>query len=226
MIKIQDVHRNYRIGDTVVKALRGVTLEIEQGEFLSIAGPSGSGKTTLLNLIGCIDSADSGEIFIDGEAVSKKDKKELALFRRRSLGFVFQTFNLIPVLTACENVAFVLSLLGYNDRDIKQKTMLLLAEVGLEGEEKRLPSKLSGGQQQRVAIARALVKNPQIVLADEPTANLDSKTGGSILKLMQDMNTRYNTTFIFSTHDPMVMDYAHRLLQLHDGMISSDERRK
>ncbi|HEB32160.1 MAG TPA: ABC transporter ATP-binding protein [Spirochaetes bacterium] len=226
MIKIQDVHRNYRIGDTVVKALRGVTLEIEQGEFLSIAGPSGSGKTTLLNLIGCIDSADSGEIFIDGEAVSKKDKKELALFRRRSLGFVFQTFNLIPVLTAYENVAFVLSLLGYNDRDIKQKTMLLLAEVGLEGEEKRLPSKLSGGQQQRVAIARALVKNPQIVLADEPTANLDSKTGGSILKLMQDMNTRYNTTFIFSTHDPMVMDYAHRLLQLHDGMISSDERRK
>jgi putative ABC transport system ATP-binding protein len=226
MIKIQDVQRNYLTGDTVVKALRGVTLEIEQGEFLSIAGPSGSGKTTLLNLIGCIDRADTGEIFIDGEAVSEKDKKELALFRRRNLGFIFQTFNLIPVLTAYENVAFALSLLGYNDRDINQKTMSLLAEVGLEGEEKRLPSKLSGGQQQRVAIARALVKEPRIVLADEPTANLDSKTGESILKLMQDMNTRYNTTFIFSTHDPMVMDYAQRLLQLHDGMISSDKRRK
>jgi len=226
MIKIHDVKRNYRTGDTVVKALRGVTLEIEQGEFLSIAGPSGSGKTTLLNLIGCIDRADSGEIFIDEEAVSEKDKKELALFRRHKLGFIFQTFNLIPVLTAYENVAFALSLLGYNDRDIKQKTLALLAEVGLEGEEKRLPSKLSGGQQQRVAIARALVKNPRIVLADEPTANLDSKTGESVLKLMRDMNTRYSTTFIFSTHDPMVMDYAQRLLQLHDGMISSDERRK
>jgi putative ABC transport system ATP-binding protein len=226
MIKIKDLHRNYRTGDTVVKALRGVTLDIDQGEFISIAGPSGSGKTTLLNLIGCIDQADSGDILINGQAVSDKDKKELALFRRRNLGFIFQTFNLIPVLTAYENVAFALSLLGYNERDIRQKTMQLLAEVGLEGEEKRLPSKLSGGQQQRVAIARALVKNPQIVLADEPTANLDSETGESILKLMRDMNARYNTTFIFSTHDPMVMDYARRLLQLHDGRISSDERRK
>jgi putative ABC transport system ATP-binding protein len=226
MIKIKDLHRNYRAGDTVVKALRGVSLEIDQGEFLSIAGPSGSGKTTLLNLIGCIDRADSGDILINGQAVSEKDKKELALFRRRNLGFVFQTFNLIPVLTAYENVAFALSLLGYNEKDIREKSMDLLAEVGLEGEEKRLPSKLSGGQQQRVAIARALVKKPQIVLADEPTANLDSKTGESTLKLMRDMNSRYNTTFIFSTHDPMVMDYARRLLQLHDGQISSDERRK
>ena len=155
-----------------------------------------------------------------------KDKKELALFRRRNLGFIFQTFNLIPVLTAFENVAFALSLLGYDEKEIRKKTMLLLKEVGLEGEEKRLPSKLSGGQQQRVAIARALVKNPMIVLADEPTANLDSKTGESILKLMRDMNERHNTTFIFSTHDPMVMDHAHRVLQLHDGMVISDSRRK
>ena len=225
MIRVENVQRNYRTGDTIVKALRGVTLEIDQGEFLSIAGPSGSGKTTLLNLIGCIDRADSGEIFINGQAVSGKNNKELALFRRQKLGFVFQTFNLIPVLTAYENVAFTLSLLGYNEREIKEKTMFLLAEVGLEGREKSFPLKLSGGQQQRVAIARALVKKPEIVLADEPTANLDSETGKSVLALMENMNARYKTTFIFSTHDPMVMDYAHRLVQLHDGRISSDKRR-
>lgn len=226
MIKINQLIRNYKTGDTIVKALRGVTLEIDQGEFLSIAGPSGSGKTTLLNLVGCIDRADSGEIFIDGQAVSAKNKKELALFRRHKLGFVFQTFNLIPVLTAFENVSFSLSLLGFNEKEIREKTMAMLAEVGLEGIENRLPAKLSGGQQQRVAIARALVKEPRIVLADEPTANLDSKTGEAILKLMEDMNAGHNTTFIFSTHDPMVMDYAHRLVQLHDGKIIKDERRK
>lgn len=226
MIKVENVKRNYRTGDTVVKALRGVTLEIDQGEFLSIAGPSGSGKTTLLNLVGCIDRADSGEIFIDGQAVSAKNKKELALFRRHKLGFVFQTFNLIPVLTAFENVSFSLSLLSFNEKEIREKTMSILAEVGLEGIENRRPAKLSGGQQQRVAIARALVKEPSIVLADEPSANLDSKTGEAILKLMEDMNARHNTTFIFSTHDPMVMDYAHRLVQLHDGKIIKDERRK
>jgi len=226
MIKVKNVKRNYRTGDTVVKALRGVTLEIDQGEFLSIAGPSGSGKTTLLNLVGCIDRADSGEIFIDGQAVSAKNKKELALFRRHKLGFVFQTFNLIPVLTAFENVSFSLSLLSFNEKEIREKTMSILAEVGLEGIENRRPAKLSGGQQQRVAIARALVKEPSIVLADEPSANLDSKTGEAILKLMEDMNARHNTTFIFSTHDPMVMDYAHRLVQLHDGKIIKDERRK
>jgi len=226
MIKINQLIRNYKTGDTIVKALRGVTLEIDQGEFLSIAGPSGSGKTTLLNLVGCIDRADSGEIFIDGQAVSAKNKKELALFRRHKLGFVFQTFNLIPVLTAFENVSFSLSLLGFNEKEIREKTMAMLAEVGLEGIENRRPAKLSGGQQQRVAIARALVKEPSIVLADEPSANLDSKTGKAILKLMEDMNARHNTTFIFSTHDPMVMDYAHRLVQLHDGKIIKDERRK
>jgi len=226
MIKIDRIKRSYKIGDTVVKALRGVTLTIEQGEFLSIAGPSGSGKTTLLNLIGCIDRADSGEIFINGEAVSAKNKKELALFRRHKLGFIFQTFNLIPVLNAFENVSFPLSLLSFNEKEIRERSMAMLAEVGLEGRVDSRPAKLSGGQQQRVAIARALVKEPQIVLADEPTANLDSKTGKAILKLMEDMNARYNTTFIFSTHDPMVMDYAHRLVQLHDGKIIKDERRK
>ena len=225
MIRIDNVSRNYRNGDIVVRALRGVTLSMERGEFISIAGPSGSGTTTLLNLIGCIDRPDSGEIFIDGEAVSERTKKELALLRREKLGFVFQTFNLIPVLTALENVSFVLSLLGIRENEIRERSRAALAEVGLSGKEDVLPGRLSGGQQQRVAVARALVKEPGIVLADEPTANLDSKTGEEILKLMEKLNRDHGTTFIFSTHDPMVMDYAHRLVNLHDGTIVSDERR-
>lgn len=225
MITIEDVYKTYTSGETEVKALRGVTLGIEAGEFLSIAGPSGSGKTTLLNLIGSIDTADSGKIVIDGETVSEKDKRERALFRRNKLGFIFQTYNLIPVLTAYENVSFTLSLLKIDEREVRERTMNLLAEVGLEGMEDRLPSRLSGGQQQRVAVARALVKEPQIVLADEPTANLDSGTGESILELMRKLNVKHGTTFIFSTHDSMVMDFARRLVNLHDGKIVSDERR-
>ena len=225
MIKIDKVSRNYRTGEIVVQALVDVSLEAEQGEFLSIAGPSGSGKTTLLNLVGCIDRPDSGEIFIDGEPVSARNKKELAMFRREKLGFVFQTFNLIPVLTAYENVSFVLSLLDIRESEVKARSMAMLAEVGLDGKENVLPGRLSGGQQQRVAIARALVKDPRIVLADEPTANLDSKTGEDTLKLMERLNEKHNTTFIFSTHDPMVMDFAHRLVSLHDGRVISDERR-
>jgi putative ABC transport system ATP-binding protein len=207
-----------------VRALRGVSLEIEKGEFLSIAGPSGSGKTTLLNLIGCIDRADEGEIHIDGRAVSALNARELALFRRENLGFIFQSFNLIPVLSAWENVALTLSLLGLNDREARARSNAMLAEVGLEGKEESLPTKLSGGEQQRVAIARALVKEPAIVLADEPTANLDSENGEAILKIMEEMNRRRETIFIFSTHDPMVMDFAHRLVRLHDGLIASDQR--
>ena len=225
MIEINKVYRSYRTGDIVVKALEDVSLSVRQGEFLSIAGPSGSGKTTLLNLIGCIDRPDSGEIVIDGEAVSTRSRKELALFRRGRLGFVFQTFNLIPVLTALENVSFVLSLLGLKDDEIRERSIAMLEEVGLSGREDALPGTLSGGQQQRVAVARALVKRPGIVLADEPTANLDSKTGEEILKLMEELNRRHDTTFIFSTHDPMVMDYARRLVKLHDGRVVSDERR-
>jgi putative ABC transport system ATP-binding protein len=225
MIKIDNVVRDYHTGETVVHALRGVSLEIGKGEFISIAGPSGSGKTTLLNLIGCIDSLDGGEISIKGEPVSTMGKKDKTNFRRNNLGFVFQTYNLIPVLTAYENVAFVLSLLDVEERDVKTRTMEMLREVGLEGMENRRPSRLSGGQQQRVAIARALVKSPEIILADEPTANLDSETGEEILKLMKEMNRKHETTFIFSTHDRMVMDYAERLILLHDGQIKSDERR-
>lgn len=225
MIEVKKIVKDYQSGETVVHALRGVDLSVEKGEFLSIAGPSGSGKTTLLNLIGCIDTADSGEILINESAVSGKNKKELALFRRDNLGFVFQSFNLIPVLTAYENVAFALNLLNLKNGEVRERTMTILKEVGLEGMEDRRPAKLSGGQQQRVAVARALVKNPEIILADEPTANLDSDTGREVLELMEKMNERYNTTFIFSTHDRMVMDFAHRLVKLHDGRITGDERR-
>ncbi len=225
VIRISNVERTYRAGETEVRALRGVTLAIAPGEFLAIAGPSGSGKTTLLNLIGCIDRPDAGEITIDGKAVSRMDNRELALFRRQRLGFVFQTFNLIPVLTAAENVELALSLLGAGEREARERSRAFLAEVGLAGRENSLPGKLSGGQQQRVAIARALVKQPAIVLADEPTANLDSDNGGAILELMERMNERHGTTFVFSTHDPMVMGRAHRLVRLHDGTIASDERR-
>ncbi|NCC65890.1 MAG: ABC transporter ATP-binding protein [Spirochaetia bacterium] len=226
MIKIENVSRNYKTGETIVRALKSVSMNIQPGEFLSIAGPSGSGKTTLLNLIGCIDSLDAGEIYIHNKAISTMNKEEKTKFRRNNLGFIFQTYNLIPVLSAYENVSFVLSLLDVPADEIRKRTYEVLKEVGLEGMEDRRPHKLSGGQQQRIAIARALVKNPQIILADEPTANLDSKTGEEILKLMKRMNEKYKTTFIFSTHDQMVMDYASRLIQLHDGAIVSDERRQ
>jgi putative ABC transport system ATP-binding protein len=225
MIEVKGIVKDYQSGETAVHALRGVDLSIEQGEFLSIAGPSGSGKTTLLNLIGCIDTADEGEILIDGARVSDMNRKEQALFRRENLGFIFQTFNLIPVLTAYENVAFSLSLLNLKNGEIRERTMTILREVGLEGMEDRRPAKLSGGQQQRVAVARALVKNPQIILADEPTANLDSDTGRSVLELMARMNAARDTTFIFSTHDQMVMEFARRLVRLHDGRITEDHRR-
>jgi putative ABC transport system ATP-binding protein len=225
MIKVDKVTKDYTVGQTKVHALRRVSLEIEKGEFLSIAGPSGSGKTTLLNLIGCLDKATTGEIYIAGEAVSSKNKKELALLRRRRLGFVFQSFNLIPVLSAYENVSFALSLLGINGSQIRERTYGILAEVGLKGMETRLPGELSGGQQQRVAVARALIKEPDVVLADEPTANLDSGTGREILDLMAALNRKHGTTFVFSTHDKMVMDFAQRLVRLHDGEITGEERR-
>ena len=225
MIKVENVTKDYKVGETTVHALRGVSLTIDGGEFLSIAGPSGSGKTTLLNLIGCLDKTTSGDIIIDNEPVSEKNRKELALFRRVKLGFVFQTFNLIPVLKANKNVSFALSLLKVSPAELRDRTMALLAEVGLGGMEERYPRELSGGQQQRVAIARALIKKPAIVLADEPTANLDSTTGEEILHLMQGLNEKHKTTFVFSTHDPMVMDHARRLIQLHDGLVTSDERR-
>ena len=225
MIRVSDVSKSYIDGDVEVKALRGVTMQIDRGEFVSIAGPSGSGKTTLLNLIGCIDDLDAGEIFIEDVPISTLDKKALTELRRARIGFIFQTFNLIPVLSAYENVSLALSLLNLPKDEVRDRTMMLLREVGLEGMEHRRPAKLSGGQQQRVAIARALVKEPIVVLADEPTANLDSVTGESVLRLMKTVNEQHGTTFVFSTHDPMVMEFAGRLCRLHDGLLESEERR-
>jgi len=225
MISAQAVHKTYIDGETQVHALRGIDLSIGEAEFLAIAGPSGSGKSTLLNIIGCIDTPDSGEVQVDGEQVTGKKTRDLVEIRRAKIGFVFQNFNLIPVLTAYENVAMSLALLGMREAEMRQRSMAMLAEVGLQGMEDRRPSRLSGGQQQRVAVARALVKEPLIVLADEPTANLDSETGEAILKLMLELNSRLGTTFVFSTHDKMVMEYARRLCLLHDGLIISDERR-
>lgn len=225
MIKINNLVKNYQSGDTVVNALKGVTVDIENGEFTAIAGPSGSGKTTMLNIIGCIDSLDSGSVFIGNREVSAMSKIAKSSFRRHNLGFIFQSYNLIPVLTAFENVAFPLNLLNIHEKEIKERVYTMLEEVGLKGMEHRVPSQLSGGQQQRVSIARALVKNPTLVLADEPTANLDSHTGRDILDLMLEMNKKHRTTFIFSTHDQMVMDCAKRLLYLHDGEVVKDEMR-
>ncbi len=225
LISIRNVTKVYRSGTTEVSALRGVSLEVNRGELLAIAGPSGSGKSTLLNLIGCLDAASSGEVLIDDQAVSGLTRKQLALFRRNHLGFVFQSFNLIPVLTAYENVSLALSLLTLDAGEVRTRSLEMLGEVGLQDMTGRRPAELSGGQQQRVAIARALVKEPQIVLADEPTANLDSETGEGLLELMRRLNRQLGSTFIFSTHDAMVMDYADRLVRLQDGRIVADERR-
>lgn len=225
LLSVVDLIKDYNVGETVVHALRGVTTEVEKGEFTAVAGPSGSGKSTLLNLIGCLDRPTSGKVFIKDVDVSSYSKKELANIRRETIGFVFQTFNLIPILTAFENVAFPLSLLRESADDTEKKVNQILGDVGLGGMEHRYPRELSGGQQQRVAIARALVKEPGIILADEPTANLDSGTGAEILDLMRELNESKQATFIFSTHDPMVIERATRVINLHDGQISSDERK-
>jgi len=225
MIAVEKVKRTYVSGDLRVEALRGIDVNFDSGEFVSIAGPSGSGKTTLLNIIGCIDRLDEGRVIIDDKNVGEMNKLERAAFRRNELGFIFQSYNLIPVLTAYENVSFALSLINDDKKEVKSKTRAILAEVGLEDMMDRLPTKLSGGQQQRVAVARALVKNTKIILADEPTANLDSHTGEEVLELMKTMNEKHKTTFIFSTHDPMVMEYAKRLVLLHDGLITEDKVR-
>jgi len=225
LLSLVNLNKDYEDGKIVVHALKDINLEIEKGEFTAIAGPSGSGKSTLLNLIGCLDKPSSGKVFISGIDTSTYSKKELANIRREKIGFVFQSFNLIPILTAFENVAFPLSLLGQNGDLIERKVKSILGDVGLDGLENRYPRELSGGQQQRVAIARSLVKEPSIILADEPTANLDSATGAEILNLMKVLNEQKEATFIFSTHDPAVMDRAKRVVYLHDGQISSDEKR-
>jgi len=222
IVECVDVQKTYRQGRIEVHALKDINLSIEKGEFLAVAGPSGSGKTTLLNLVGGLDASDGGRIIVDGNAFDQMSQSQLAKLRLHRIGFVFQAYNLIPVLAAAENVEFVMLLQAVPSRERRERAKAILDDVGLAGKYDRRPSELSGGQQQRVAVARAIVSNPSIVLADEPTANLDSKTGTGLLDMMKKMNTEKNVTFIFSTHDNMVMDYARRLILLHDGRLEED----
>jgi len=217
-VRADDVTKEYSLGRTRVPALRGVSLLVEPGEFLAVAGPSGSGKSTLLNLIGCLDQPTSGRITVGGTDVSVLDDDHLSDLRARTIGFIFQTFNLVPVLSALENVEFPL-LFQAQRGDARARARASLEAVGLSGVEGHRPDELSGGQRQRVAVARALVTRPRIVLADEPTANLDSVTGEAIIDLMLEINRREGTTFVFSTHDPKVMAHAHRVVRLADGLV-------
>ncbi|MBM4366754.1 MAG: ABC transporter ATP-binding protein [Deltaproteobacteria bacterium] len=219
-----DAKKVYPMGDLEVTALKGVTVGVEAGEFTVFAGPSGSGKSTALNLIGCLDRPSSGRVKVDGRDVEALSDAELGAVRARRIGFIFQSFNLVPVLTAAENVDLALRLAGL-DEGRKAKVEQALVEVGLKDYMTRRPAQLSGGQQQRVAIARALVKKPAIIIADEPTANLDSANAVAILDLMREMNEHNGATFLFSTHDPMVMERARRVVRLRDGEIVADERR-
>lgn len=225
MVKIENVTKIYEQKENpkdkkgiATKALDNVSAIIEDGEFTAFAGPSGSGKTTMLNLIGCLDSITSGKIFIDDKDISTMTSQDKNLIRQQKIGFIFQSYNLIPVLTAQENVELALDLLKkYSKEEISTMAYEILKEVGLDGLQNRKPNQLSGGQQQRVSIARALVKKPSVILADEPTANLDSKNGLNIIELMQELNRTHNTTFIFSTHDKMVMEHCRRIIKIKDG---------
>ncbi len=225
IVVMRDVKKTYEDGKLAVHALRGVSLSIKEGDFLAIAGPSGSGKTTMLNIMGGLDLADSGSVMVNGSDLGKMSQTELAKMRLKEVGFVFQSYNLIPVLSAEENVEYVMLLQGVAARERKERVRSILDEVGLTDLYDRRPSELSGGQQQRVAVARALVSNPTIILADEPTANLDSETGKGLLHMMREMNVKKKVTFIFSTHDRMVMEYARRLVYIRDGLIVDDRRK-
>ena len=224
IVTIKDVVKEYSLGATVVQALRGVSLTVDKGEFISIAGPSGSGKTTLLNLIGCVDTATRGLVEIAGKNTATMSERELTNLRLNTIGFIFQSFNLVSVLTVFQNVEFPLLLQNkLNAKDRKARVEALLEQVGLSTHMKHRPNELSGGQRQRVAIARALVTDPLIVLADEPTANLDSETGQAILDLMKSLNQQKGTTFIFSTHDHRVMRYANAVVRIADGKVLGRE---
>ncbi len=214
----------FQQGDVVIKALDHVSLEIEEGSFICISGPSGSGKTTLLNAIGGLDKLDKGEIHFDGRRVDLLGKGPMADLRLHHIGFVFQAYNLIPVLTARENVEFVMQVQGISVKERHRKSIAILKEVGLEGMENRFPAQLSGGQQQRVAVARAIVSQPKLVLADEPTANLDSETATQLMDLLRQLNEIHKVTFLIATHDERVMRYAKRLIRMQDGKIIADEK--
>ena len=222
MVNCHDLSKTYRPDHLAVDALSDVELSIAEGEFVTLVGPSGSGKTTLLNLIGGLDKPTGGEVHLRGQRIDTLSAGELADLRLHDVGFVFQAYNLIPVLTARENVELVMELQGVDSAERERLSREILHEVGLEGREDRRPAELSGGQQQRVAVARAIVSHPAVVLADEPTANLDSQTASSLLELMRELNESRGITFVIYTHDPMVMDFAKRRVTLHDGRIVDD----
>jgi putative ABC transport system ATP-binding protein len=225
IVRVRDLQRDYQQGSFVVHALRGVDLDIEPGEFTALMGPSGSGKSTLLNIIGGLDAPSAGSAVIEGRDLADMTAGERSDMRRERLGFVFQSYNLIPVLTALENTEFVMVLQGLSPAERRERAMQTLKDVGLEGMEHRRPNELSGGQQQRVAVARAIATRPALVLADEPTANLDSKTGHDLIELMRKLNQDKGITFLFATHDPKVLDAARRVVRLVDGQIDEDSRK-
>ena len=224
IVRLEQVRKTYLQGKIEVHAVKDVSLDIQQGDFAALCGPSGSGKTSILNIIGALDVPDSGNVFVDGINLATLDQAECADIRKNHIGFVFQSYNLIPVMTAFENAAFVLDLQDHSQEDINHRVMEVLKDVGLEGLEHRKPDEMSGGQQQRVAIARAIVTRPAIVLADEPTANVDSETAESLLQLMLKLNEEHGITFLFSTHDHHVMDKARRIIKVHDGEIAGDSQ--
>ena len=221
-VRCVDLCKTYRQGEEDIKALDHVNIEIDEGGFVCLSAPSGGGKTTLLNAIGGLDKPDSGEVYISGRRIDNLSKGELAELRLRQIGFVFQAYNLIPVLTAIENVEFVMRVQGVPTNERKKQALEILEEVGLAGLEDRRPADMSGGQQQRVAVARAIVSRPALVLADEPTANLDSKTSDGLMELFRELNDHHNTTFVIATHDKRVMSYAKRLVRMLDGRIVED----
>lgn len=225
VVRVESAGRYFKSGDHVVRAIDGIDLTLEKGAFAALAGPSGSGKTTLLNLIGGLDRPDAGEIYIDGQPTSKLSDNELTRLRLRKIGFVFQAYNLIPVLSAYENIQFILQIQGLPQSEHDARIRPILKELGLLGMETRRPTQLSGGEQQRVAVARAVVGAPAIILADEPTANLDSETAKGLMDLMRRLNEEQGVTFLFSSHDPLVLERARRVIRLRDGKISGDERR-
>ena len=221
-VRLRDAAKAYRNGDVEVPALRGISIDIPYHRFSMVVGASGSGKSTLLNLIGCIDAPTGGSVEVCGENVAALDDDGLADFRARNIGFIFQTFSLVPVLSAYENVEYPLALVGTPEAERRRRTTAMLEAVGLAGHAQRRPNELSGGQRQRVAIARALVKGPQIVIADEPTANLDSETGASIVELMRRVQAESRTTFVFATHDPHLISHADELFTIRDGTLVSE----
>ena len=225
VVKLEGITKVYRHDSIAVHALAGIDLEVRKRDFAVLVGPSGSGKTTLLNMIGGLDTPTNGQIWVAGVEIGRMSKAQLSRMRLREIGFVFQEFNLIPVLSALENVEFIMLLQGVAEAERRRRSLSLLKELGLDGLENRRPNELSGGQQQRVAVARAIAAEPIIVLPDEPTANLDSKAGGALMDMMRQLNEEKGVTFVFSTHDPMVVERARRVIRLRDGQIESDERR-